>query len=79
MSSPVFKGGMYSIKNIPLDINISVTNKIIQSKTPFIKQLPEHLNFKKASSIQEAIEFAKNVLKISKFEIENLDVANYLN
>lgn len=50
---------------------------------PFIKEKPLELNpkieFKKAESIEEAEEYAKQNFKIETFKVNDLDVANWIN
>lgn len=44
-----------------------------------LHQLPEHINFTKAEKLKEAEEFAKDVLHIKNFDVDNLEVANWFN
>lgn len=44
-----------------------------------LHQLPEHINFTKAEKLKDAEEFAKDVLHIKKFKVDNIDVANWFN
>lgn len=44
-----------------------------------VQQLAEHIEFKTAKTIEEAKAFAKENLGISKYKLENLEVANYVN
>lgn len=44
-----------------------------------LHQLPEHINFQKAEKLKEAEEFAKDVLHIENFDVNNLEIANWLN
>lgn len=44
-----------------------------------LHQLPEHINFTKAEKLKDAEEFAKDVLHIKNFDVDNLEVANWFN
>lgn len=53
--------------------------KIPPSITTGIKQYAQNIEFKTASSLEEAIEYAQKNWGIKEFEITNLDIANWVN
>ena len=42
-------------------------------------QLEKNIEFKKAETIEEAVNFAKTNFKIKKFKVEDLELANWIN
>lgn len=44
-----------------------------------LHKLPEHIDFVKAEKIKDAEEFARDVFKVKIFQVDNLEIANWLN
>lgn len=71
-SSPILNTTLLSALSIVI---FSLAGKIIEKP----KQLVENIEFKKAESIEEAANFAKNTFKIKKFDVSDLELANWIN
>lgn len=52
---------------------------ILRGRMSAVKELAEHIDFKPAATIDEAKAFAKEHLGIRRFDIDDLEIANYVN